>query len=62
MPSEEPALFLQDILEAISANQEFTFGMDDGAFRSDAKTIAAVERKLLVVSEAAVRRDTDRPR
>jgi uncharacterized protein with HEPN domain len=29
--------------------------MDFEAFRSDAKTVAAVERKLLVISEAAVR-------
>jgi uncharacterized protein with HEPN domain len=35
--------------------EEFTHGMDFDAFRSDAKTSAAVERKLLVISEAAVR-------
>jgi uncharacterized protein with HEPN domain len=29
--------------------------MDFEAFRADSKTIAAVERKLLVISEAAVR-------
>ena len=35
--------------------EEFTAGMDLDSFRKDAKTIAAVERKLLLISEAAVR-------
>jgi uncharacterized protein with HEPN domain len=35
--------------------EEFTSGMDAEGFRSDAKTVAAVERKLLVISEAAIR-------
>jgi uncharacterized protein with HEPN domain len=35
--------------------EEFTSGMDFEAFRQDAKTVAAVEGKLLVISEAAVR-------
>jgi uncharacterized protein with HEPN domain len=35
--------------------EEFTSGMDFETFLQDAKTIAAVERKLLVISEAAVR-------
>ena len=30
-------------------------GMDLETFRADAKTVAAVERKLLVISEAAIR-------
>jgi len=34
---------------------QFVRGMDFEAFREDPKTIAAVERKLLLVSEAAVR-------
>lgn len=33
--------------------EEFTSGMDFEAFRSSAITIAAVERKLLIISEAA---------
>jgi len=33
----------------------FISGMDFAAFRQDPKTVAAVERKLLVISEAAVR-------
>lgn len=35
--------------------EDFVSGMDFDAFREDPKTIAAVERKLLVISEAAVR-------
>jgi uncharacterized protein with HEPN domain len=35
--------------------EEFTLGMDLEAFRQDAKTVAAVERKLLVISELAIR-------
>jgi uncharacterized protein with HEPN domain len=35
--------------------EQFTAGMDFEAFRQDPKTIAAVERKVLVISEAAVR-------
>ena len=35
--------------------EQFTHGMDFEAFREDPKTVAAVERKLLVISEAAVR-------
>ena len=35
--------------------EQFTQGMDSEAFREDPKTVAAVERKLLVISEAAIR-------
>jgi len=50
-----PPLSLRDIADAISLIEEFTLGMDFETFREDPKTIAAVERKLLVVSEAAIR-------
>jgi uncharacterized protein with HEPN domain len=33
----------------------FTDGMDIEAFRSDPRTVAAVERKLQLISEAAIR-------
>lgn len=39
--------------------EDFISGMDFDAFREDPKTIAAVERKLLVISEAAVRLGED---
>lgn len=55
MPFKEPALALRDIAEAIDAIKQFTRDMDAAAFRADAKTVAAVERKLQVISEAAIR-------
>jgi uncharacterized protein with HEPN domain len=59
LPFREPALPLRDILAAIADIESFTEGMDFEAFRTDAKTIAAVERKLQVISEAAVRLGDD---
>ena len=38
---------------------QFTAGMDFEAFRVDPKTVAAVERKLQVISEAAIRLGTE---
>jgi uncharacterized protein with HEPN domain len=38
---------------------QFVRGMDLEAFREDPRTIAAVERKLLLISEAAVRLGDD---
>src|SRR5947209_8770391 len=38
--------------------EEFTAGMDFECFREDPKTVAAVERKLQIVSEAAIRLGT----
>jgi uncharacterized protein with HEPN domain len=35
--------------------ERFTDGTDFESFRGDPKTIAAIERKLLVISEAAIR-------
>jgi uncharacterized protein with HEPN domain len=55
LPFEDAALPLQDILDAIAAIEEFTRGTTLEAFERDAKTEAAVERKLQIVSEAAIR-------
>lgn len=55
MPFKDPPSQLRDILESIGSIDEFVSGMDLEAFRDDSKTRAAVERKLLVISEAAVR-------
>ena len=55
MPFSEASLSLTDILDAIAAIEQFTQDMDLDSFRQDPKTIAAVERKLQVISEAAVR-------
>lgn len=38
--------------------EQFTLSMDFEAFREDPKTVAAVERKLQVISEAAIRLGT----
>jgi uncharacterized protein with HEPN domain len=55
VPFREPALALRDIAEAIDSVKQFTRDMDAGAFRADPKTVAAIERKLQVISEAAIR-------
>ena len=55
MPFSEPSLSLADIRDAVAAIEQFTKDMNFDAFREDPKTIAAVERKLQVISEAAVR-------
>ena len=41
---------------------QFVSGMDLEAFREDPKTVAAVERKLLLISEAAMRLGEDAER
>ncbi len=55
MPFREPGVALRDIVEAIISIEQFTAGMDLERFKSDPKTISAVERKMLLISEAAVR-------
>ena len=44
---------IQDILEAIAEIQAFTRGMDFDVFRTDAKTLRAVELDFSVIGEAA---------
>jgi uncharacterized protein with HEPN domain len=55
LPFREPNRSLREISEAIAMIERFTLGMDFEAYREDFKTMAAVERKLLLISEAAVR-------
>jgi uncharacterized protein with HEPN domain len=55
LPFRDPNQSVRDIADAISLVEQFTAEMDFEAFREDPRTIAAVERKLLVVSEAAAR-------
>ena len=62
MPFREPTLSLRDILDSIDMIAEFVHGMDLAGFREDPKTVAAVERKLLLISEAAVRLGDDAER
>ena len=52
---------LRHISDAIALIEDFTSGMDFEAFRSNPMATAAVERKLLIISEAAVRLGDDAP-
>ena len=55
MPFKDEDNSLRDIVDAIGMIETFTSGMDFEAFREDPKTVAAVERELQIVSEAAIR-------
>jgi uncharacterized protein with HEPN domain len=55
LPFRDAESLLRDIADAIAAIEDFISGMDFEAFREDPKTIAAVERKLQIISEAAIR-------
>jgi uncharacterized protein with HEPN domain len=55
LPFKDPSLPLSDIQDAIARIDDFTAGMDFEDFRQDPKTVAAVERKLQLISEAAIR-------
>ena len=55
MPFRDADNSLRDIVDAIDMIEAFSAGMNFEAFRGDPKTVAAVERKLLVISEAAIR-------
>lgn len=55
LPFRDPKSHLRDIRESIEAIDQFVRGIDLAAYRKDIKTQAAVERKLLVISEAAIR-------
>jgi len=55
LPFNDEDNALHDIADAIGMIESFTADMDFEAFREDPKTVAAVERKLLIISEAAIR-------
>lgn len=55
MPFEDGKSHLSDILESIRSIEVFVHGMDLDAYRDDPKTQAAVERKIQIISEAAIR-------
>ena len=59
MPFRDRLSSLHDIYEAIESIERFILGMDFPVFKADEKTNAAVERKLLVLSEAARRLGDD---
>lgn len=54
-PFSDSQSHLRDIIGAIDDIQQFTEGLGAAAFHADAKTRAAVERKFLVIGEAASR-------
>jgi uncharacterized protein with HEPN domain len=55
LPFRDPALALNDILEGIGKIEQFVQGFSLDDFAADEKTVAAVERKLQLITEAAVR-------
>jgi uncharacterized protein with HEPN domain len=55
LPFSDADRSLRDTIDAIEMIGQFVSGMDLEAFRHDAKTVAAVERKLQIISEAAIR-------
>ena len=55
MPFRDARSSLGDILASIRLIEQFVQGMDFEAYRHDEKTQAAVERKMLIISEAAIR-------
>lgn len=55
MPFEDSKSHLRDIWQSINLIEEFVREMNLDAFMQDARTQAAVERKMLIISEAAIR-------
>jgi uncharacterized protein with HEPN domain len=53
MSKREPALLLEDMLEAIDKILKYTSEMNTEFFLSDSKTIDAVVRNLEIIGEAA---------
>ncbi len=61
MPFNDANKCLNNIAAAIGIIQTFTRNINFDEFRKDPKALAAVERKLLVISEAAIRLGEDAP-
>lgn len=53
MPERSAKLYVQDILDAISAIEKYTKGYSRDDFMDDRKTVDAVVRNLEVIGEAA---------
>lgn len=53
MPPRNWTLRVVDILDAITAIQQFTVGMDFATFTNDRKTLDAVLRNFTIIGEAA---------
>ena len=50
----EPGRLFRDIVEAIEMIEQFTSGMEFEDFRTNPMVVAAVERKIQIISEAAI--------
>jgi uncharacterized protein with HEPN domain len=55
LPFRDTNSSLRDIWDAANLIEDFVADLDFENFREDPKTVAAVERKLLIISEAAIR-------
>jgi uncharacterized protein with HEPN domain len=55
LPFRDHLSHLRDIDSSIDLIQSFIGAKDFDAFRDDRKTVAAVERMLQIISEAAIR-------
>lgn len=52
MPKRNVALYIDDILDSISAIQAFTTGLSLESFAQDRKTYSATIREYIVIGEA----------
>jgi uncharacterized protein with HEPN domain len=59
LPFDDARQHLQDMRDSILLIEQFVSGMELREYLHDLKTQAAVERKMLVVSEAAIRLGDD---
>jgi uncharacterized protein with HEPN domain len=59
LPFDDPRQHLDDIRDSILLIEQFVHGMELNDYLRDLKTQAAVERKMLVISEAAIRLGDD---
>jgi uncharacterized protein with HEPN domain len=53
VPSRDPLLRIQDILDAVAKIQRYTHGMTLEIFSADEKTVDAVVRNFILIGEAA---------
>src|SRR2546425_3354849 len=53
MSKRPPALFLEDIREAIARIDRYTAGLDRAGFEADDRTVDALVRNLEIIGEAA---------
>ena len=53
MPHKDWKFRIQDILDAVSAIDKYTKGMEFSAFIKDRRTVDAVVRNLIIIGEAA---------